>query len=134
VTNTGTGEKKELHNYQTKSYQIQETGNFRWKANSRPCRAFPRPGAGKVPLPFAQGYGTGDTDAFHSAGRVAVEVKDFNGGSTCDLQLHDAADGQVVDSGTAHKGAGPLLLGRGERSQVYLSDLECSVRVSPAPK
>ena len=78
---------------------------------------FPRPGAGKVPLPFAQGYATGDTDAFHSAGRVAVEVKDFNGGSTCNLQLHDAADGQVVDSGTAHKGAGPMLLDPGGRSQ-----------------
>jgi hypothetical protein len=89
---------------------------------------------GKAPLPFAQGYATGDSDAFHSAGRLAVEVKDFNGGSTCNLQLHDAADGQVVDSGTAHKGAGPLLLDPGGRSQVYLSDLECSVRVSPAPK
>jgi len=134
VTNTGTGEKKELHNYQTKSYQIQETGNFRWKANSRQCQVFPRPGAGKVALPFGQGYATGDTDAFHSPGRVAVEVKDFNGGSTCDLQLHDAADGHVVDYGTARKGAGPLLLDPAGRSQVYLSDLECSVRVSAAPK
>jgi hypothetical protein len=129
VTNTGTGEKNILNNYGTKSYQVQASGNFRWEANDSGCLVIQRPGPGKAVLPFVQEHGTGDTDAFHAPGRVAVEVKDFNGGSTCDLVLRDAADGRPVDFGTAHPN-GPLLLDPNGRSQVYLADLACSVRVS----
>jgi hypothetical protein len=63
VTNTGTGEKKELHNCQTKSCQIQETAISGGRPTAGRAR-FPPPGAGKVPPPFAQGYSTGDTNAF----------------------------------------------------------------------
>ena len=92
-----------------------------------------RPGPGKAVLPFVQEYGTGDTDAFHAPGRVAVEVKDFNGGSRCDLVLHDATDGRSVDFGTAHPNS-PLFLNTNGRSQVYLANFAgCDVRVSAEP-
>jgi hypothetical protein len=130
VTNTATNEKKVLKNYGTKSFQMQSTGNFRWESNDSECLVIQRPGPGKAVLPFAQEYATGDTDAFHATGRVAVKVLDFNGGSTCDLVLSDATDGRPVDFGAVPKGGGPLLLDPNGRSQVYITDLECSVRVS----
>jgi Caspase domain len=130
VTNTGTGEKKEIRDsYGTRSYQMQDSGNFRWEANSSECLVIQRPGPGKVTLPFVQEVGTGDTEAFHAPGRIAVEVKDFHGGTTCELVLHDAADGRPVDFGTAQQGS-PLLLDPSGSSQVYLADLGCGVRVS----
>jgi hypothetical protein len=130
VTNTGTGEKKEIRdNYGTRSFQMRDSGNFRWEANSSECLVIQRPGPGKVTLPFVQGVGTGDTEAFHAPGRIAVEVKDFHGGTTCELVLHDAADGRPVDFGTAQQGS-PLLLDPSGSSQVYLADLRCGVRVS----
>jgi hypothetical protein len=130
VTNTATNEKKVLKNYGTKSFQMQITGSFRWEANDSECLVIQRPGPGKAVLPFVQEYATGDTDAFHATGRIAVNVLDFNGGSTCDLVLSDAADGRPVDFGATPEGGGPLLLDPNGRSQVYLTDLECSVRVS----
>jgi hypothetical protein len=131
VTNTATKERKVvLKNYGTKSFQMQDTGNFQWEANNSECLVIQRPGPGKAVLPFVQEYATGDTDAFHAPGRISVSVLDFNGGDSCDLVLSDATDGRPVDFGTAPKGGSPLVLDPNGRSQVYLTDLECSVRVS----
>ncbi|MBC6463070.1 hypothetical protein [Actinomadura sp. HBU206391] len=109
---------------------MHDTGNFRWDANDSNCLVIQRPGHGKAVLPFVQEYGTGDTDAFHATGRASVSVLDFNGSGPCDLVLSDAADGRPVDFGTVRQNGGPLLLDPNDRSQVYLTDLECSVRVS----
>jgi Caspase domain len=132
VTNTATKEKKVLKNYGTKSFQMQDSGNFQWEANNSECLVIQRPGHGKAVLPFVQEYATGDTDAFHAPGRITVNVLDFNGGDSCDLVLSDATDGRPVDFGTASKGGSPLVLDPNGRSEVYLTDLECSVRVSTA--
>jgi catechol 2,3-dioxygenase-like lactoylglutathione lyase family enzyme len=90
-----------------------------------------RSGAGKAVLPFAQD-GAGDTDAFETRGKVAVQVTDFNGNSGCDLVLHDATDGRQLDFGTVPKGGSRLLLDPNGRTQVYLSNLYCGIRVSSA--
>src|SRR4030095_2386691 len=116
--------------YGTKSFQVPQTGRFSWETNDPGCLVVGRSGQGSAALPFVQEAGTGDNAAFPTQPRVAVEVLDFSGGSECDFVLHDAADGREVDFGSVVEGAGPLLLNPSGRSEVYLSDLECGVRVS----
>jgi hypothetical protein len=67
-----------------------------------------------------------------TATKVAVEVVDFKGNPGCKLVLHDATDGSQLDFGTGPKGGPRLLLDPNGRTQVYLSNLYCGVRVSSA--
>jgi hypothetical protein len=138
VTNTDTGDQKVFENvWGTKTFQMQTAGTFRWAANDSGCLVVQHSGSGKAVLPFAQKAGTGDTDAFaapQTPGKVAVQVLAFNGYGECDFELHDAADGQLVDLGTVTQGQGPLQLEANGRSQVYLADFAgCDVRVSAEP-
>ncbi|WP_371917106.1 hypothetical protein [Streptomyces sp. IMTB 2501] len=82
--------------------------------------------------PFTREYGTGDTEAFSARGPISVRVLDFNGAGDCGLDLRDAANGEAVDLGTVPKGGGPLKLDPSGHSQVYLADLQCSVKVTAA--
>jgi hypothetical protein len=135
VTNIETGEQRVVEDsYGTRSIQVQATGGFRWEANDPGCRVAGRAGAGKAVLPFAQQAGQGDTDAFEAPGAgVAVEVVDFGGNTECNFVLRDAADGRELDFGSVPADAGePLVLDPSGRSQVYLEDVYCGVRVGPA--
>jgi hypothetical protein len=132
VKNTDTGQQWEAKGiYGTRSYQVQETGSFSWEANDPGCLVVQSPGPGKAVLPFAQDGG-GDTDAFEPRGKVVVEVRDFHGNSGCDLVLHDATDGRQLDFGTVPKGGSRMLLDPSGRTQVYLSNFYCGMRVSTA--
>jgi hypothetical protein len=115
--------------YQSKSFQLRQTGTFRWKANAPGCLVFLNPGTGKTVLPFVHDDG-GDTDAFDTQGQVAVEVTDFHGNPECTFALHDAADGRQLDVGSVRQGAGPLLLDPGQQSPVYLTNLYCGAHIS----
>jgi hypothetical protein len=116
---------------------MQTEGTFRWEANHPGCLVVQRSGSGKAVLPFSHKAGTGDTDVFaapKAPGEVAVQVLAFNSYGRCDFELHDAADGQLVDLGTVAQGEGSLRLGPNGRSQVYLADFAgCDVRVSAEP-
>jgi eukaryotic-like serine/threonine-protein kinase len=132
VKNTDAGQQEELTDiYGTLVIQVHETGSFSWEANDPGCLVVHRPGSGKAVLPFAQDGG-GDTDAFETRGKVAVEVKDFHGNSGCDLELYDATDGRQLDFGTVPKGRSRLLLDPSGRDQVYLRNWYCGIRVSSA--
>jgi hypothetical protein len=132
VRNTGTGQQQELNDiYGTLAIQMRETGSFSWEASDPGCLVDQLPGPGKTVLPFAQDGG-GDTDAFETRGKVAVEVKDFHGNSECKLELDDATDGRQLDFGTVPKGGGRLLLDPSGRDQVYLRNWYCGIRVSSA--
>jgi hypothetical protein len=138
VTNTDTGDQNVFENvWGTKTFQMQTAGTFRWEANDSGCVVVQHSGSGTAALPFAQKAGTGDTDAFaapETPGKVAVQVLAFNGYGECDFELHDAADGQLVDLGTVTQGQGPVRLEPNGRSQVYLADFAgCDVRVSAEP-
>jgi eukaryotic-like serine/threonine-protein kinase len=131
VTHIASGEQLAvpLGIYGSDSFQIRKTGRFRWNANDPGCLVIYRPGAGKAVLPFAPEW-SGDTDAFDTSGPVAVEVVDFHGNSECEFELHDAADGQQLDFGSVREGGSPLRLDPSGRSQVYVSNLHCGIRVS----
>ena len=138
VTNTDTGDQKVFENiWGTKTFQMQTAGKFRWEANDSGCVAVQHSGSGKAVLPFSQKAYTGDTDVFaapKAPGKVAVQVLAFNSYGECKFELHDAADGQLVDLGTVPQGKGPLRLEPNGRSQVYLADFAgCDVRVSAEP-
>ena len=134
LTKTGadnTGESWRITDrYGTQSFQVQETGTFRWKVNPG-CLVIGRSGTGDVTLPFAWPAG-GDTDAFEAPDQIAVEVKDFQGNSECDIDVHDARTGQLLDFDKAAEDANTVDLDPQGYSQVYLGDLGCSVRVTAA--
>jgi hypothetical protein len=92
------------------------------------------PGPGTAVLPFSQKSDLGDTDAFtapEAPGKVAVQVLDFHSYRQCEFVLRDAADGRVLDLGTATPGGGPLRLNPSGRTRVYLADFAgCDVRIS----
>jgi hypothetical protein len=108
VTNIGSGEQlaRPTDVYEQKSFQMHETGGFRWTANDPGCLVVLRSGLGKKVLPFDHDSG-GDTDAFDAEGPVAVDVVNFNGNPECKLVLHDAADGRQLDFGSVRPGGGP---------------------------
>ena len=131
VTSTDSGEQKAAFTgvYGSKSFQIQETGRFKWSANDPGCLVIQRSGPGSTALPFAHHSG-GDTDAFSVGGPVAIEVLDFNGNSQCEFVLHDAEDGRKLDFGSVPPGGAPLSLNPGGRSLVYIANLSCGARIS----
>jgi hypothetical protein len=138
LTSTDTGDQTVFENvWGTKTFQIQTTGKFRWEANDAGCLVVQHPGSGEAVLPFSQKADTGDTDVFaapEAPGKVAVQVLAFNSYGECEFELHDAADGRLVDLGTVPQGKGPLLLEPNGRSHVYLADFAgCDVRVSAEP-
>jgi serine/threonine protein kinase len=130
LTNTDTGQQQVFENYGTKSFLVHTSGPFRWTAGNPGCQVVHRSGAGAAEPPFTREYGTGDTEAFTARGPISVRVLDFNGVGDCKLDLRDAANGEAVDLGTVPKGGGPLKLDPSGHSQVYLADLQCSVKVT----
>jgi len=115
-----------------RSYQMPDSGTFRYEVSDPGCLVLARPGAGSASLPFAFKAGVGDTDAFRTAGSVEVEVLDFSGNSSCDPELHALQDGRVLDFGNIAKGAGPLTLDPQDETLVYVSTPDCGVHVSSA--
>ena len=115
-----------------RSYQMPDSGTFRYEVSDPGCLVQKRPGAGSVKLPFAFKTGVGDTDAFRTAGPIVVEALDFSGNSSCDPELHALEDGRVLDFGSIAERAGPLTLDPQDETLVYLSTPDCGVRVSSA--
>lgn len=59
VTNIETGERGTItDSFGTRSFQVQDTGGFRWEANDPGCLVVGRSGPGTAVLPFAQEAGT----------------------------------------------------------------------------
>ncbi len=119
--------------YVSSTFQIHQTGSFRWQVTNPGCLVAALPGPGKTKLPFAWDQsGVGDTDAFAAPAMVAVQVTDFRG-SRCDFELHDSADGRLLDLQTATKGKNDTVkLDPGGSKTVYLHTEDCVSRVYPA--
>jgi VCBS repeat-containing protein len=123
--------------YGTWTFQISANGNFRWEVNDSRCLVTAIAGTGTVALPFTQPANEGDTNAFAAPARVAVQVVDFNGTGDCAPTLHDATNGEELDTRAVRQGdgAGPVLLDPKGHTQVFLndkSDHACAMRVSAA--
>jgi hypothetical protein len=119
--------------YGTTHYQVRESGRFTWTANDPGCLVLARDGAGDVELPFSH-LSAGDTDAFASPERVSLTVENAKGNAECDVQLHDAENGQLLDTAELVVAQDePLLLDPSGRSRVYVGSFDCDVRIAAGP-
>jgi hypothetical protein len=119
--------------YGTHTYQIHQAGSFQWRVNDPRCLVTTSAGPGHATLPFAW-LGAGDSDAFAAPAKVGVHVDDYAGSPDCTITLSDPASGQLVDSKTATPGQDndTVTLDPGGLKTVYVSDLDCKIRVTTA--
>ncbi|MCK9903446.1 serine/threonine protein kinase [Parafrankia colletiae] len=130
VSDVTTGESRTLSGlWGTKTYQVAQTGEFRFDVNNEQCEVQGLRTTGDTGLPFAQESSVGDTEAFHTEGTVQVEVVDFNGGDKCELALHALSDGRMLDFTTASINENQVSLNAGQPDQVYLAEPSCGIRV-----
>jgi Caspase domain len=111
--------------------QIYQTGSFRWRTNDAKCLVTPLAGSGTATLPVIL-ESSGDSDAFRAPARVSVQVKDFNGNSSCRSRLLDVTNGQELDVAPATPQAPTVTLDPNGRTSVYVENDSCVVRVSAA--
>jgi len=134
VVNLGSGEQTFSANiWGTKTFQIHDTGRFRWDRNDPGCLVVHHAGPGQVAVPFARKAGTGDTEAFTvpNGRKVVVQVLNFNNYGHCDFKLRDAGDGRDLDFGTAQPRSGLPRLDPHGSSTVYIAAFDgCDVNVN----
>ena len=118
--------------YGAATFQMQESGTFRYEATDVGCLVLPQNGDGATTLPFSWSYADGDTAAFQSPGFISVTVEDWIGLPDCALRLSDAADGRTVDSKEAIRGEGAVRLSSNGPGRVYVQDPGCSIHVKSA--
>ena len=120
--------------YSTSTFQISNTGTFRWGVNDLGCNVVALPGTGTEILPFSiDQSGAGDSGVFAAPARVAVHVKDWHGNSSCDFRLYDPASGVELDFVTATQGKNETVtLAPSGRKTAYLALSDCGVEVSAA--
>jgi hypothetical protein len=120
--------------YDTSTFQINDTGTFRWRVNDPRCNVVALPGTGTEILPFSiDQSGAGDSEVFAAPARVAVHVKDWHGGGSCDFRLYDPASGVELDFVTATQGKNETVtLAPSGRKTAYLALSDCGVEVSAA--
>jgi hypothetical protein len=116
--------------YVSSTFQIHQTGSFRWQVNNPGCQVAPLPGPGTWKLPFAWDQSdAGDTYAFPAPAMVAVHVTDFRG-AQCTFTLFDPTDGRPLDIQTATRGKNDtVMLDPGGSKTVYLRTTACVSRV-----
>ena len=121
--------------YGTSTFQIHDTGTFRWRVNDPRCIVAALPGTGTAKLPFSIDVtGAGDSEVFAAPAMVAVTVTNWQGDPACELRLYDPASGDLLDFETATRGkTKTVTLNPGGRKTAYLHLLNCGVEVSTAP-
>jgi len=133
-TNSGTQTPLGAGIYETSTFQISNTGTFRWRVNDPRCNVVALPGTGTETLPFAIDQSDpGDTGVFTAPAKVAVHVKDWHGDASCGFRLYDPATGTELDFATATRGrSSDVTLDPSGRKTVYLHLESCGVAVSAA--
>jgi hypothetical protein len=112
------------------SFQIRQSGIFRWESTTPECLVRHEPGAGELTLPTVVRGFQGDTKAFQASETVKVEAQDFNGTSECHFELKDSASGDTVAVGKLSEAQRSVVLQTGGRPKVYLANGSCTVRIS----
>ena len=104
--------------YDNALLQIPQAGDFRIEASGDGCFFKPRAGLLQTSnMPFTPFFAHGDSEAFDTTGTVVVKVVNFNDDSpnaTCQMTLHDAKTGALVDlvrTATVKQGEGHVRLG-----------------------
>ena len=120
--------------YGTQSFQMRESGTFRYQVSDPGCLLLPQQGDGGVsPLPFTWPAFNGDTPVFESPGAVTVRVENRHGTPTCDLWLMSDSDGRPLDNREAAENQKSVRLESNGPGRVYIAAPTCSVQVSATP-
>lgn len=112
------------------SFQMRESGIFRWESDKPECVVVARTGPGELTLPVVVVGGQGDTDAFQAPSSVKVEAQDLNGSTWCEFHLVDSESGDTVDVGKLTRAGQSVVLHAEGRPSVYLANGYCTVRIS----
>ncbi len=120
--------------YATSTFQIPDTGKFRWGVNDPRCNVVPLLGTGTETLPFAiEASGPNESGVFATPGDVLVHVTDWEGNPSCEFRLYDPASGTEIYFATATKGQSDTVPLHPEgRKTAYLHLEDCKVEVSAA--
>lgn len=118
--------------YATSTFQIHDSGTFRWRVNDPNCSVVPLAGTGMVSLPFSiYQSGAGDSAVFAAPASVTVRVTKWHGDSSCEFQLYDPVSGTKLDFATATRGQSDVVtLYPGGYKSAYLALDNCGVQVS----
>ena len=132
--NTRTGNQHLLASslYGISTFQISDTGTFRWRVNDGRCIVVPLRGTGTVHLPFTiDQFDASDSAVFTAPASVTVHVTNWYGDSSCKFGLSDPITGDLLDIATAIRGRQETVtLDPGGRKQAYLGVSGCAVQVS----
>ena len=118
--------------YGVETYQVSNTGTFRWGTNDPNCEVSIMPGTGPmVPLPYVFDPQVGDTEVFAAPAMLAVQVKDWGGSQSCDFRLYDPDNGTQLDYQTVTMAQGDTVqLNPYGHKRAYLELNGCGARVS----
>ena len=132
LTNDDTGNVRNWDDfYGTESFQMRESGTFRYQVNDRGCQLLPQPGDGGVSeLPFTWSAFIGDSPVFESPGAVRVEIENRHGTPTCDLWLMSDSDGRALDIREVAENQASVQLESNGPGRVYIAAPTCSIQVS----
>jgi hypothetical protein len=118
--------------YGTRTYQMQDSGTFRYQTNDPGCHVTPLNGdGGTQEFPISASRGEGDTHVFKSPGAVSVDPSNCSS-SVCTLTLMSAANGQGLEKKEVPEDAGPVKLHSGRPARVYIADPSCDILITPA--
>ena len=123
--------------YDNALLQIPQAGDFRIEASGDGCFFKPRAGLLQTSnMPFTPFFAHGDSEAFDTTGTVVVKVVNFNDDSpnaTCQMTLHDAKTGALVDLvRTATVKQAEVTFDSADSKLVYLGPMSCDVTVTSA--
>jgi hypothetical protein len=118
--------------YGIETYQVSNTGTFRWGTNDPNCEVTIMSGTGPmVTLPYVFEPQVGDTAVFAAPATLAVQVKDWGGGQSCDFRLYDPDNGTQLDYQTITMAQGDTVqLNPYGHKRAYLELAGCGARVS----
>ena len=121
--------------YGTRTFQLRESGTFRYQRNDPGCLLLPQRGDGGVASPpFHWSLPDGDSPVFESPGAVTVDIRNRFGTSTCDLWLISDEDGQALDSRDVMENQSSVRLESNGPGRVFIAASTCAVQVSVAPQ
>jgi hypothetical protein len=120
--------------YGIKTFQMRESGTFRYQVNDPRCGLLPQQGDGGLSqLPFSWSSLNGDTPVFESPGAVTIGVENRHGAPTCDLWLMSDSDGRPIDNREAAENQTSVRLESNGPGRVYIAATTCSINVSTTP-
>jgi hypothetical protein len=119
--------------YGTKTYQMRESGTFRYEVSDRGCLLLPQRGDGGLSAtPFTWSAEKGDTPVFQSPGAVTVKVTDRHGTPTCELWLMSDVDGRTLNVVDVAEDESTAELESDGPGRVFIAGPSCSIKVSTA--